>query len=146
MSGVSRNTSELVNALRDAAERGLNRNQTAKFLGISQSRTYKVAKRHAIVFVTGWHNSHIADIMTASHLRRILSYDLHSGIFIWIVSPATWIKIGDIAGTSSHGYIAIKIGKSLYPAHRLAWLWMTGEWPNPEIDHKNQNAAEFVNR
>jgi hypothetical protein len=51
---------------------------------------------------------------------------------------------GSIAGTKmSTGYISIKLpnGPSVL-AHRLAWLWMTGEWPKEEIDHKNRDRLD----
>lgn len=45
---------------------------------------------------------------------------------------------GDLA-TFAHsgGYLSIAIGKKQYLAHRLIWLYMTGEFPE-FIDHKNQ--------
>jgi hypothetical protein len=35
------------------------------------------------------------------------------------------------------GYLAIKVDKSLFLAHRLAWLHTHGEWPKGQIDHIN---------
>lgn len=77
--------------------------------------------------------------MDAKELREILRYNPETGAFIWL-KPAwnqqSWI--GKEAGSpDAHGYICIEIGEGRYKAHRLAWLYMTGAWPESEIDHIN---------
>lgn len=43
-----------------------------------------------------------------------------------------------MAGSVSEaGYRYIGIGCKTYGAHRLAWFYMTGEWPK-EVDHQNR--------
>jgi HNH endonuclease/AP2 domain len=46
-------------------------------------------------------------------------------------------KAGSIAGSSGHhrGYRYIKIDGKLYASSRLAFLYMTGEWPQHFVDH-----------
>lgn len=89
--------------------------------------------------------------LTASYLRSILHYDKETGIFTWRTRPpghfktsrAHLIRNARFAGAKaghlceSHGYVQIRIDKKLYLAHRLAWLYMTGEWPAAQIDHIN---------
>lgn len=76
--------------------------------------------------------------LTAERLRELLHYEPETGIFTWLVSNGKRAKVGAIAGTTtSDGYVAIGIGRAQYQAHRLAWLYMTGEWPPHMIDHEN---------
>jgi hypothetical protein len=80
--------------------------------------------------------------LNASRLREVLSYDPETGAFTWLVSTARHRRIGDVAGCVKDGYRQIGIDGRRYRAHRLAWLWMTGEWPSAEIDHINGDPAD----
>lgn len=68
-------------------------------------------------------------------VRDLLDYNADTGEFFWKV-PRGNRRIGSPAGSPDpKGYIVIIIGRRHCLAHRLAWLWMTGEWPNECIDH-----------
>ena len=77
--------------------------------------------------------------MNQKELQEILHYDPATGVFTYLKRVMVRLNIGDVAGTRTHhkGYVYIKISGKQYAAHRLAWLYMTGEWPEYEIDHKN---------
>lgn len=76
---------------------------------------------------------------TQSRVREILDYDPRTGIFRWAMSRRG-CRAGAVAGRlSKDGYREIGVDYSLIKASRLAWLYMTGEWPGDfEVDHKNQ--------
>lgn len=76
--------------------------------------------------------------LTADELRAMLAYDKDTGVFTWIARPAKAVHIGDIAGaTNEFGYVTIGFKKKVYKAHRLAWLYSYGVWPDGLIDHIN---------
>ena len=78
------------------------------------------------------------NLVSAERLRQMLSYDPGSGNFTWLNPPKNHAGLkGVIAGNSATGYVAIKIDGRKYKAHRLAWLYVHGEWPKHEIDHRN---------
>lgn len=78
-----------------------------------------------------------SDDLTVERLRALLHYDPKTGVFRWKV-PQGRIRAGSIAGyKGSRGYWQIMIDRSLHLAHRLAWLYVTGQWPKDQIDHKN---------
>lgn len=64
-----------------------------------------------------------------------LRYDPETGIFYRLTKRGSK-KVGDIAGRPHNmGYVTICFDGQNCLAHRLAWLYMTGEWPTGEIDH-----------
>lgn len=71
-------------------------------------------------------------------LKKIVTYDPETGDFIKIKCRRTdWL--GKVAGTiGKKGYRSISVNNKPYLAHRLAWLYVTGEWPY-EIDHRDGN-------
>jgi len=71
-------------------------------------------------------------------LKKLLNYDENTGIFTRRISLHGKVKVGDIAGTiANDGYCHIRVDSKRYQAHRLAWLYVHGEWPTNQIDHIN---------
>lgn len=77
--------------------------------------------------------------ITQDELKVRLTYDSLSGKFYWkTVKRYSNRVVGDEAGTKSDGgYVVIKIDGTPYKAHRLAWLYMYGEFPKEYLDHAN---------
>ena len=82
------------------------------------------------------------DPITADRLRELLHYDPNTGLFTWKVSPSHSVEVGTFAGSCYRkGYIKIQIGRRRYSAHRLAFLYMKGEWPTDHVDHRDRNTS-----
>lgn len=80
--------------------------------------------------------------MTPDDLRSLIRYNPGDGSFVWLRKPAKRILAGSVAGTLRGGRIFIVIGGKSYAASRLAWLYMTGQWPSGVVDHINGFAAD----
>lgn len=89
--------------------------------------------------------------MTANELRSLVTYDPDTGLFVWQERAVETSRdaafntqfAGRRAGcVNPGGYVYLHLRGSKYLAHRLAWLYMTGEWPPAQIDHLNRNRAD----
>jgi len=75
--------------------------------------------------------------LTQAYLKSIIYYDPETGSFEWIVPPHGRHKSRQMAGGMVGGYLNIKVNTKRYPAHRLAFLYMDGAFPECQVDHIN---------
>lgn len=81
-------------------------------------------------------------ILTAARLRELFHYCPETGVFTRLVTRAKNAQAGSIAGTiDTIGYRRISIGPGYFYGHRLAWLYVHGEWPVGSIDHIDGDRA-----
>lgn len=80
--------------------------------------------------------------VTAADVRGALLYCPSTGEFRRAVAVKGH-KAGEVVGCPhSGGYIRIGLFGREFFAHRLAWLYVHGEWPADQIDHINGNRAD----
>lgn len=69
-------------------------------------------------------------------LKTLMTYNPNTGEFRWK---------GIDRGTGRKkvtGYVYVSIAKVEYLAHRLAWLYTHGRWPEKQLDHINRNPTD----
>lgn len=82
--------------------------------------------------------------LTQEELKSSVSYDEESGLFTLLIGSHKR-KIGDPAESVKGAYRQLSIpgmggaGKGQYKSHRAVWLYMTGKWPEGDIDHIDGN-------
>ena len=81
-------------------------------------------------------------ILTAARLREVLHYNPKTGRFDWLQKTGVTHDIARPPGNVHDGYLRIGIDGRNYKAGPLACLWMTGEWPTHEVDHRNRNSLD----
>lgn len=92
--------------------------------------------------------------LTQNQVKEILDYNPMTGIFTWKARPRSMFGT-DVswrvwnakhattqAGTDGHGYRIISCFSKRFQMHRLAWLFMHGEWPAGCIDHINHDPSD----
>lgn len=74
--------------------------------------------------------------MDQETLKNLIIYDPETGVF-------TWRSTGRIAGNNKReGRVRIRINYISYKAHRLAFLYMIGRWPEDQVDHINRDPSD----
>lgn len=82
---------------------------------------------------------------THEQIRSVLDYNPATGEFRWKVRPARNVKVGDVAGSfngTKNGYRYIRLNKEDITESRLAWFYMTGEWPERRVRFKNGDKTD----
>lgn len=88
-------------------------------------------------------------MITQEYLKSALDYDPETGTFVWKhregMQPVWNVRYArkKAGHADKDNYWIVGIDNTQYKAHRLAWLYMTGEWPS-EIDHIDLDQSNNV--
>lgn len=74
------------------------------------------------------------ELLDWAELRGVLAYDPETGHFTRLKGCREGRRAAILRKT---GYLQVTIGRRFYIAHRLAWFYMHGKWPQGVIDHIN---------
>jgi len=80
-------------------------------------------------------------MLTQNELKKYVTYDPISGFFLSnkgskYSNRNKGDRVGTLHKTKGYRYICVK-GKT-YREQRVAFFWMTGEWPKFQVDHINK--------
>ena len=79
-----------------------------------------------------------AEALTQARVREVLHYDPETGVFTNRVWRGGNSQVGSVAGwTNGSDYVLVSVDGGQYLAHRLAWFYVHGVWPESDIDHRN---------
>ena len=76
-------------------------------------------------------------MLTQERLKELLTYNENTGVFVWNKHRGGFASKGSVAGALSQGYRNIMVDKKTFQAHRLAWLYVDGKFPDKDLDHIN---------
>lgn len=93
--------------------------------------------------------------LIAERLRAVVDFDGATGVFVWRARSREEFAsarahaaynskyAGRVAGSGDgSGYQQLRVDGAKYRAHRLAWLYAHGTWPNGHIDHINGDRSD----
>jgi hypothetical protein len=95
-------------------------------------------------------------IITVEQLRQLLDYECKTGVFSWSEPTREWFAsyahwraykakqscIKPFSYEHSAGYLCGEIGGVSLLAHRVAWAYCQGSWPDEQVDHVNHDKKD----
>lgn len=82
-------------------------------------------------------------VLTVDRVRELLRYDLETGVFTWRRTAGPAKTGAAVRGeVTESGYLRIVVDGCRARAHRLAWFYVYGAWPEGEVDHINGNRMD----
>lgn len=78
-------------------------------------------------------------------VRRDFHYDAYSGVLVRLngtgVQGFKPVLNREIKGKTKSGYCRVSYKNKRYYLHRFIWFYMTGEWPERQLDHVDGDRA-----
>jgi hypothetical protein len=91
-------------------------------------------------------------VLDQARLKELLDYDPLTGVFTWKPRPGARKSLNTRLDRRVAGYVSVRkdgyirsmicVDRGRYFAARLAWLYMTGAFPEGHIDHINHDSTD----
>lgn len=82
------------------------------------------------------------NLISQEEIKELLDYNPETGELHWKHWRPGVRKDMSAGCLRDDGYIQLIIGHRTYRAHRLAWMYVHGRWPDGDIDHVNMNRSD----
>jgi hypothetical protein len=83
--------------------------------------------------------------LTHTEVKELFTYDKEEGLLRWRNPSGRYGRIpaGEVAGstTNKEGYRYVTVNGKNYRGSRIIWLYVTGEWPDVQVDHEDRNTS-----
>lgn len=80
-------------------------------------------------------------MLTVERVRHLFTYDEERGILLRNFKRGKAPAGSHSTCTDRDGYLVVGIDSKIYRAHRVIWLYKTGQWPRGDIDHIDRDPA-----
>lgn len=81
-------------------------------------------------------------MLTQERLKEVLHYNEQTGDFTWLEARGNR-SVGSKAWTKTKkGYLQLRIDEKYHLAHRLAWMYVHGDFPESALDHMNLDRCD----
>ena len=84
----------------------------------------------------------VAPALTQARLKELVHYDLETGVFTARTARPHRPEGAVVGHPNRQGHILICVDGRKVSAHRLAWLYVTGEFPDGDLDHRNTDPGD----
>lgn len=81
-------------------------------------------------------------MLTQARLKELMQYDPETGVFTRLSGRGGKPAGGFVGGPDKDGYWMISVDGVRYKAHRLAFMYMLGRWPQGDVDHINRTTGD----
>lgn len=84
--------------------------------------------------------------ISQERLKELFDYDPETGVLTWLKdnysNKVTGLRAGSVSRTPHRTWRQVGIDGGDYKTYQVIWCWMTGEWPEDEIDHRNLDSLD----
>lgn len=80
--------------------------------------------------------------MSIDAIKQVLRYKPETGEFWWTADAPKKVAGKPANSKNKFGYVCLKFGGKMYKAHRLAWAFVHGGFPDQHIDHINGDPSD----
>lgn len=81
-------------------------------------------------------------ILPQARLKQLFHYDPDTGVLTRITNVQGGGRVGKKDWCEANGYYIVSVDGEQYYLHILAWIYMTGDYPNGLMDHINRDKKD----